>query len=163
MELVIPQRPLKLMLFLIILMSSLSCQSDSASHIRKYETKTLTLPDGEKITTYFAKSEEEQKSGLSKIKPEDLKDNEAMLFTGDKLRPRQFWMPEVYFDLDLFYLSENFYVLDTHRGLKSHKTRYPEHLVPRSKTVMSVHVLEIKSSSPLAKKIHRGMLLKFDN
>ena len=150
------------MLFLAILVTSLSCQSDSASHIRKYETKKLTLTSGETIKVYFAKTAKEQKRGLSKIKPRDLADNEAMLFTGDKLRPRQFWMPEVYFDLDLFYLSENFYVLDIHRSLKKHKDRYPEHLVPRSRTVMSVHVLEIKSNSPLAKKIKPGMILKFE-
>ena len=163
MNLLIQQRAAKLMLFLLILGFSTACESDSASHIRKYETKKLEIPSGDEITIYMAKTVQEQKRGLSKIEPSDLKDNEGMLFTGEKLRPRQFWMPEVYFDLDLFFLSKDFYVLDIHRGLKAHKTRIPERDVPRSKTVMSVHVLELKSSSPLAKKIEQGMLLKLED
>ena len=139
----------------------MACESDSASHIRKYESKKLEIPSGESITVYIAKSAQDQKRGLSKIEPSDLKDSEGMFFTGEKLRPRQFWMPEVYFDLDLFFLSKDLYVLDIHRGLKAHKKRFPESDVPRSKTVMSVHVLELKSSSPLAQKIKQGMILQW--
>lgn len=165
MTVFIPQRALKLMLFLLILGTSLSCESDSdtASHIKKYKARTLTLPSGEVAKIYVAESVDEQKRGLSKIKPSHLKYNEGMLFPGTVLKPRQFWMPEVYFDLDLFFLSKDFYVLDVHRSLKSHKTREPEGDVPRSKTVISVHVLELKSSSPLAKKIEHGMILDFKN
>ena len=148
------------MLFLLVLLASAGCEGDSASHIKKYKTQTLTLSGGEVAKIYVAQSIEEQKRGLSKIEVNDLRDDEGMLFPGTRLKPRQFWMPEVYFDLDLFFLSKDFYVLDIHRGLKSHKTRIPENEVPRSKTVMSVHVLELKSSSPLAKKIEQGMILK---
>lgn len=161
MTVFIPQRVLKLMLFLLLISGSISCQSDSASHIRDYETKKLELPSGELITTYIAKSVSEQKRGLSKINSEDLKDFEGLFFTGDKIKPRQFWMPEVYFDLDLFFLSADLYVLEIHRGLKSHRTRFPESEVPRSKTVMSVHVLELKANTRIARKIEQGMFLKW--
>lgn len=161
MTVFIPQRLLKLMLFLLVLGTSLSCESDSASHIKAYDKKELLLPSGEIVTTYIARSVDEQKRGLSKINPEDFKDNEGMFFTGDKIKHRQFWMPEVYFDLDLFFLSKDLYVLDVQRNLKSHRERFPESEVPRSKTVLSVHVLELKSTSPLAKKIEQGMLLKW--
>lgn len=161
MNLFIPQCSLKLMLFLTLMLSSVACESDSASHIKKYETKTLIIPTGETIKVYVAKSVPEQKRGLSKIDPKDFGNNEGMFFPSDRLKPRQFWMPEVYFDLDLFFLSKDLYVLDIHRGLKSHKTRFPESEVPRSKTVMSVHILELRSDSPLAKKINQGMILKF--
>lgn len=159
MNIFIPQRAFKLMLFLPLLLTSVSCEGDSASHIKKYKTMTLTLQGGETAKIYVAESVAEQKRGLSKIEPGDLSDNEGMLFPSDGLRPRQFWMPEVYFDLDLFFLSKEFYVLDIHRSLKSHKSRFPESEVPRSKTVMSVHVLELKSGSPLAAKIKQGMIL----
>ena len=96
---------------------------------------------------------------ITKIKPDQLKDNEGMLFPENEMKQRMFWMPNTHMNLDIFFLNKDFYVLDIHRNLQHFPKRYPESEIPRSKTVYSQHVLELKSSSPLAAKIKRGMIL----
>lgn len=149
-----------LLLFIVFFSLAGGC-NDTSAHFHSYKKSILTLEGGEKLTIYIAESHKQQELGLSKVKPEQLKDNEGMLFPEKTMKPRMFWMPETYMDLDIFFLNADYYVLDIHRGLKHFPKRYPENQIPRSKTVVSQHVLEIKSSSPLAKKIKRGMILDF--
>ena len=163
MRLFIQQSIPKLIIFLSFLTYLTSCNS-SSSHLKGYQTKTLTLNTGEKLTIYIADSAEKQVRGLSNIQDKDFSNNEGMLFLGEGMSPRQFWMPETFFDLDIFFLTEDFYVLDIHRNLKHSPSKSRDRSsVPLSKEVVSQHVLEIKSSSPLAKKIKRGMILKLNS
>tara|TARA_B100001971_G_scaffold215195_1_gene260184 strand:- start:7408 stop:7911 length:504 start_codon:yes stop_codon:yes gene_type:complete len=147
-----------ILLLFLILIPVLGC-NDTSAHFKSYKKSILTLEDGEKITIYIAQSHEEQELGLSGIKPDQLADDEGMLFPEEKMQNRMFWMPNTHMDLDIFFLNGDFYVLDIHRNLKHFPKRQPERDIPRSKTVYSQHVLELKSSSPLAKKIKRGMIL----
>ena len=58
-------------------------------------------------------------------------------------------------------MNEDFYILDIHRGLK-HNPKSRDKVEPTySKVVFCQHVLELKSSSPLAKKLRPGMILKW--
>ena len=146
------------LLFIVFLSQIVAC-NDTRAHFRSYKKSKLTLKSGEELTIYIAESHQQQKLGLSKVKPDQLKDDEGMLFPEDRMQERMFWMPETFMDLDIFFLNEDFYVLDIHRNLKHFPKRYPEKDIPRSKTVYSQHVLELKASSPLSKKIKRGMIL----
>ncbi|MBD65013.1 MAG: hypothetical protein CME62_07385 [Halobacteriovoraceae bacterium] len=137
------------------------CNSDSASHLDKLKIRKLVLPSGVEIKTYIAKSHQEQKKGLSGVLPQDFSDKEAMLFPMDRMRARQFWMPNTHFNLDIIYLNKDMYVLEIHRNLAHFPKDGPDHLIPRSKTVFSQHVLELKASSPYAQEIQPGMILKF--
>jgi uncharacterized membrane protein (UPF0127 family) len=57
------------------------------------------------IKTKLAFTPSEQEQGLSGIRPENFNNDQGMLFfyleDGEKL----FWMPDTYFNLDLFYLD----------------------------------------------------------
>lgn len=113
------------------------------------------INESESIKVRLAISEKDQIQGLSGVKPEDLADHEGMLFVYKSLGPRSFWMPNTFFDLDLIYLDQNLHVIEIYRGLKHHPGRDEPPVIPRAPTVYSWHVLELKSSSPLSKKIRQ--------
>jgi uncharacterized membrane protein (UPF0127 family) len=127
--------------------------------LQGYQKRTLLLPSGEEILVFIAKNETQQKRGLSTIKNADFTPYMGMLFPISKMRLRQFWMPETYFDLDIIFMNEDLYVLDIHRNMP-HSSGSKKN-AKYSKKVFSQHVLEIKSSSPLAKKIVPGMIFKW--
>ena len=162
MLVVIPKTAVKLMLFLLLL-SMIGCTESTALHLKKLKVKTIVLPSGTKLKTYIADSGTDQKRGLSKIMPEDFSETEAMLFTGNRMHMRQFWMPETHFNLDIIFMNTDYYVLDIHRNIQHHTKREPRRDVPLSKEVYSQHVLELKADSPLAKEIQPGMILKWEN
>lgn len=118
--------------------------------------------DGHKIEIFVADTGKRQKEGLSKIQSKDFSVNQGMLFPEDGMRLRQFWMPETHFDLDVFFMNEDYYVLDIHRQLKHFPKEGPKKQIPLSKEVFSQHVLELRSDSPHAAKIKPGMILKFE-
>lgn len=126
-----------------------------------YQKGVLELPSGEKLTTYLAISDEQQTLGLSGTKTDEFDNDEAMLFFNLVDSLRQFWMPETYFNLDIIFLNKDLYVLDIDRNVKHFEKRQPDHLIPRAKAVVCRHVLEVRSDSPLAKKIQPGMMLKW--
>jgi uncharacterized membrane protein (UPF0127 family) len=159
----IPQRASKLMLFLFFFLYMTACFSNSASHLKEYKHQTIILPNGKSFKVYMAKSYKEQKQGLSTIKDEDFSADEGMFFTGHKMYMRQFWMPNTHFNLDIIFLNADLYVLDIHRNLEHFKEAGPRAKVPMSKEVYAQHILEIKSDSPLAKKIKIGQILKWNN
>jgi len=163
MKIFIPQTFPKLILFLSLIscFSSSSTSSNSASHLQDYPLKTLVLAKDKEVKVYVAKGYERQKLGLSHIQDKDFSQTEAMLFPADDMKLRQFWMPNTHFDLDIFFLNEDMFVLDIHRNVKHFKGSGSREVVPLSKEVFCQHVLELRSDSPLAKMIKRGNFLKF--
>lgn len=151
--------PTKLINFLLLTFLFISCNSNAM--FQEYHKVTIQTPTGENLKVYLAISRDQQTQGLSTVKKDEFSDNEAMLFYGKIDLERHFWMPNTYFDLDIIFLNEDFYVLDIHRSLKHFPYSGPESSIPRSKRVKCRHVLEIKSSSPVAKKIQPGMILKW--
>ncbi len=148
--------PKFLTLCLLILM--VSCQSESR---RSASEVGLITPKGVTIKTRVAITMKEQEQGLSGMQPENFDDNEGMLFyyldDGDK----HFWMPDTYFDLDLFYLDKDLRILDIVRKLPHHKGRHNEDLIPRARGVWCRHTLEMKASSPLAAELKIGDQLQW--
>ena len=131
--------------------------------LSQYEVKILQLPQGKKLYTFIAQSAGQQAQGLSGLKGEEFATNFAMFFPGKADMPRTFWMPDTYFDLDIFFLDKNLRVIDMQRNVPHHPGRQEPPTITRTKSVHSRHVLEIKSSSPLAKEIRIGQQLKFIN
>lgn len=121
----------------------------------------MELPTKKKIKTWVSITETEQKKGLSFLKEKEFKEDEAMLFIGLYDKARQFWMPNTFFNLDLFFLDKDFYVINIHRDLPHYTKREPHSNVPRSKTVYCRHVLELKANSPLAQHIQIGSQIKW--
>lgn len=151
----IHQSFLKLISFLILF----SCTNTDV--FENYTKSQISLNSGEKLEVILAIDANKQERGLSNIKPDQFSDNQVMLFTGSKTKLRQFWMPETLFNLDIVFLSSDFYIIDIDRNVPAHPTRYPRSSVPLSKAVFCTHVLEIKSTSPLAQKIKVGEFLKW--
>lgn len=163
---VIHQSSLLLIKFLL-LTALVSCEDNdkdakAKNPFRSYDSATMTLPSGKKLTIFKAITPEQQQLGLSHLMPDDLKANEGMIFLDRSYSMRQFWMPNTHFDLDIFFLNEDLYVLDIHRSLKHYPKEGPRSEVPLSKKVYCQHVLELKADSPLAKEIQPGMILKWD-
>lgn len=152
----IQQSFLKLISFLILI----SCSE--ADVFENYKKSEILTKSNDKLKVILAISDKEQEKGLSNIKPDQFADNQVMLFTAKETKLRQFWMPETFFNLDIVFLSSDLYIIDIDRNVPKHPTRYPRHQVPLSKSVFCTHVLEIKSSSPLAKKIKIGEFLKWN-
>ena len=128
---------------------------------RSYPTGKISLPSGNNVNIFIATDPEQQQLGLSHLKDNELKSNEGMLFPSKTYKVRQFWMPDTHFNLDIYFLNEDFYVLDVHRNLQHFPKSGPKEEVPISKQVECMHVLELKSSSSLAKEIQPGMLLNW--
>ncbi len=155
-----------LLLIKILLLGSLiSCNettTDSGKNkFKSYQQGEITLPSGKKLKVYMAINDQQQQMGLSHIKDSEFADNDTMIFMDKRYSSRQFWMPDTHFNLDIIFLNEDLYVLDIHRNLKHYPKSGPREKIPLSKKVYCQHVLEIKSSSPLAKEIKPGMILNW--
>lgn len=131
----------------------MSCNESNSAEL-------LTGSD-EIITVRMAITSEDQAKGLSGVKEHQFAENEGMLFYYEKAGPRSFWMPDTYFDLDLFFLDKDLNVLAIHRGLKAHPGRQEPPVIERTEIYYCRHVLEMKHSSAIAKKIKRGDKLKW--
>lgn len=140
-------------LTLCLLTLVFSCQSESRNAVGMID---LVTPKGAIIKTKLAVTPAEQEQGLSGVQPEDFDDEDGMLFYYKEDGEKFFWMPDTYFDLDLFYLDQDLKVVDIIRKLPHHKGRLNEAMIPRARGVWCRHTLEMKSSSPLAASIQIG-------
>lgn len=145
-------------LTLCLLFLMVSCQSESR---RAPGEVGLITPKGMTIKTKLAITPAEQEQGLSGVQPENFEDDQGMLFYYLEDSDKHFWMPDTYFDLDLFYLDKDLRVLDIVRKLPHHKGRHNEDLIPRARGVWCRHTLEMKASSPLAATLQIGDQLQW--
>ena len=140
------------------------CQSESRTNsdiqypIKKVE---LITPSGESIDTTLAIDPKTQEQGLSGVKAEDFADDQGMLFFNLEDEEKQFWMPDTYFDLDLFFTDKDLKIIDIIRKLPFYVGRANPELIPRARGVWARHVLEMKSTSEIAKKLKVGDVLKW--
>ncbi len=153
----------KLLTLFLLLMTS-ACQTESRSSIdpqNPIKQVELITPVGESIGTTVVYTDAEQEQGLSGVKPEDFIETQGMLFFYLEEEERHFWMPDTYFDLDLFYLDKNLKIVDIIRKLPFYVGRANPDLIPRARGVWCRHTLEMKSSSPIAKKLEIGQVLQW--
>ncbi len=127
-----------------------SCLAKNYAH---YELK---LNNGKIIKTYIANNDQARSKGLSGVKNNQFQKNEAMLFYFPEVGARKFWMPDTYFNLDIFFLDSNLKVIDIQRNVKHHIGRQNPHTIPTTKIVYSRHVLEMRADSELSKSIKIG-------
>jgi uncharacterized protein len=155
---IIPESEINFMrkfIVLLCLFSLLACQSESrkASFLKDLE---LITPNGDKIDIILVYKDADMEQGLSGTKPQDFDDNQGMLFYYLREDEKNFWMPDTYFDLDLFYLNQELQVIDIIRKLPHYVGRANQHLIPRARPVWARHVLEMKASSEIAQRIKMG-------
>lgn len=151
-------------LTLTLLFVLFACQSESRKAIdngNPPQNIELVTPSGKVIETTLLITLKEQEQGLSGVKPEDFDDEQGMLFFYTSEDERHFWMPDTYFDLDLFYLDKNLIITDIIRKLPHYKGRANPNQIPRARGVWSRHVLEMKSSSNISQSLKMGDKLKW--
>lgn len=154
---------LQLVILCSMLQACFASNDDSSFQRKNYKSGTTTLSSGEVLKTYLAIGEELQSQGLSGVKPEDFGDDEAMLFVYDSEGLRRFWMPDTYFNLDIFFLDHALRVIDIERNMPAHPGKQEPPKIAQTRTIRAWHVLEIKSSSALARKVKIGDQLKFES
>ena len=121
----------------------------------------LALPSGKILQTKLALTPEQKTQGLSGVRRDQFQMNQAMLFVYPQKGARAFWMPDTYFNLDIFFLDHNLKVLSLERNLAAHPGRLEPPKIQRTKAYMAQHVLELRSDSPLAGEIKVGTSLRW--
>lgn len=143
-----------------ILLSLGSCNAVESSLLKFHDKITLKLPMGSEVSTYVAMSERLKTQGLSGVKSKEFSNDQAMIFFYKEDGPRNFWMPDTYFNLEIFFLDKDLKILSVERDVPFHPGRVEPPRIFRTKTHYSRYVLEMKSSSDLAKKLRPGQTLK---
>lgn len=152
------------LLTLVVLFTLFACQSESRNGTdaqNPLKAVELITPSGDVIQTTLAITPSEQEQGLSGVRPDNFSDNQGMLFFYLQDEDRHFWMPDTYFDLDLFYLDKDLKVIDIIRKLPFYIGRLNPELIPRARGVWCRHTLEMKATSPISQKIKLGDVLKW--
>jgi hypothetical protein len=126
--------------------------SSSLDHLEKKEL----IVSNEKLTIYVVHSGEDHAKGLSGIRDKDFGPKEGMLFWYKTEGVRRFWMPDTYFDLDIFFLDKDFVVIDIERDVPHHPGKSENPPIYRTREISCRHVLELRADSPYAKKIKLG-------
>lgn len=122
---------------------------------------TFFTPSGDKIKLRLALTPKAQSKGLSGLKPHEFGEDEGMLFVYEKSGPRRFWMPDTYFNLDIYFLDAQYKVVAVEKNVPFHPGRQEPPLIYQTKTYEAQHVLEMKSSSKISKKLKKGDRFKF--
>lgn len=158
MTLFITQKPHWLIknLLLLAIFVTFGCRGEAGtSHGR------IATPDGKLLKVELALTDKAQVQGLSGRKKGSLKANEGMLFVYKSESSRSFWMPDTYFDLDIFFINKDFVITNIERNVPHHPGRKEPPAIPRTKSYKSKYVLEMDAASPLSKKLLVGHSLKW--
>ncbi len=121
----------------------------------------LALPDGTILRTQLAITPEEQRRGLSGVSSKQFAGDQAMLFVYPQKGWRSFWMPNTYFNLDIFFLDGDLKVLYIERNLTAHPGHSEPPPIQRTKSYLAQHVLEMRADSSAARKLKAGMALRW--
>lgn len=171
---------MKRLICISLLMLTISCGKDSSTppHLDPPQEPTtqtsdetrrdplkhveLQTADGGAIQTTIASSAKEQSQGLQGVKENEFSADEGMLFFYLEDDARTFWMPNTYFNLDIFYLDENMTITDVVWNMP-HYTGNTRSEIPRAPRITSRHVLEMKAGSPISSKLSVGDTLKWNS
>ena len=148
------------LLTLCLLFAFASCQSQSKDPMKYVE---LVTKNGETIKTTMAITPAEQEKGLSGTQSSDWDEDQGMLFFYLEDSDLAFWMPDTYFDLDIFYLDKDLKVVDVVRKVPHFVGKTPYASIPRVRAVWARHVLELKAGSKLSDSIKVGDLLQLQS
>ncbi len=130
--------------------------------VSKTESKNQLLnPQGKAVTLRMSLTREQHTKGLSGLKPKDFGSNEGMLFVNGEVAPRQFWMPDTYFNLDIIFLGPNLEVVGIEKNVPHHPGEKEPPPIYRTKTYLAKYILETKSPSTFSKSLKVGDVLKW--
>ena len=135
---------------------SSACQDEGPQYLANLPSLDLPLPSGEVIQVFLAKNIETQTQGLSGTRSEDFGPRQGMLFIYDSEALRQFWMPDTYFNLDIFFLNKEFMITHIERNIAHHQGRDQSSEIPRTPRLKCQYVLEMRADSVLSQTLKTG-------
>lgn len=121
----------------------------------------IHLPGGEALRLKVVMHPADITQGLSGTKLKDWADDQGMFFLFAWPGPKNFWMPDTYFNLDIFFLDPALKVVAVERHMAAHPGRGEPPAIARTASHFAMYVLEIYSGSALASKIKEGDQLKW--
>lgn len=127
-----------------------------APHLKSLSRANAETPTGKSLPLILAITPEEQERGLSGVQPTEWPGEFAMLFPSLEDSYRTFWMPDTYFDLDIFFLDKDLKIVGIERKVKHHPGRENEKLIPRTRSYLCRHVMEMHSDSSLSLSLNIG-------
>lgn len=127
-----------------------------APHLKNMNSASAETPDGKSLPLILAITPEEQEKGLSGVQPNEWPGEFAMLFPSLEDTYRTFWMPDTYFDLDIFFLDKDLKIIGIERKVKHHPGRENEKLIPRTRSYLCRHVMEMHSDSSISLSLNVG-------
>ena len=149
-------------LFLIPVIFLISCfGGEKLPESKSYYRGRLATSSGLIIKVQLAISIEGQSLGLSGKPKGSLTDNEGMLFVYREDDHRSFWMPDTYFDLDIFFLDKDLKIVYLYRKFPHHPGREEPPTIARTKPIFSRYILEMDALSPLSQKLKIGDSFKW--
>lgn len=123
----------------------------------------LISPNGKKIIITKAETLKEQVRGLSGVKSNEFSDMQGMLFIYENEGIKNFWMPDTYFNLDIFFMDKNLKVVGIDRNAPAHPGKQEPPSIYRVKPYRAKYVLEVKANSPTVLGVKEGDVFKLES
>ena len=139
-----------------------ACVTNQNTHLSSLQKADILLSSGEQIETFLAMNTSEQARGLSGIPSDEFTSSQGMLFVYPDIGKRGFWMPDTYFDLDIFFLDEDFTVIHISRDMPHHPGKQQSPPIASTEQILCRYALEMRSDSRIAKKIQIGDTLRIE-
>jgi uncharacterized membrane protein (UPF0127 family) len=127
-----------------------------APHLASMQSGRFQTPEGKSLTAILAITASEHERGLSAVKPQEWPVDHAMFFASLEDNYRTFWMPDTYFDLDIFFLDKDLKIVAIERKVAHHPGRENESTIARTRSYLCRHVLEMSSDSSLSLSLNVG-------
>lgn len=153
-------------LLMSLLTVSVSCgkrdsgSSPSTEIVNPLRNVELETPSGEMIHASLAYTSADQMQGLQYVKDSEFSYDQGKLFFYLKDSARTFWMPNTFFNLDIFYLDQNMVISDVVWNLPAYAGTVSSE-IPRAPRITSRHVLEMKAGSEISSKLKVGDKLQW--
>ena len=126
----------------------------------KYQTVTITLPDGFTINARVADTPEKKEKGLMFVT--HLPENEGMLFVSDEDELQQFWMKNTLINLDMVFILADQTVSFVAEDVEHTYTYTPDYDIPRV-TGFGRYVLELPAKTAGKHGVKEGAQLAFSH
>lgn len=124
----------------------------------KYQTVTITLPDGFAVKARVADTPEKKEKGLMFVK--QLPEDEGMLFLSEQNERQHFWMKNTLINLDIVFIEENQTVSSVAEDVEHTYTYTPDYDIPRVQGY-GKYVLELAAKTASNHQVKPGAKITF--
>ena len=130
-------RIIKTFTLIFLALALQNCQQKSKTYKANGPINIIMgLKTGEKLRVKVVFNNKDHTKGLSGTPSYQFAADQGMLFFYDKDSVRRFWMPDTYFDLDIFFLDKDLKVLAVDRNVAHHPGRQTPPEIAQSRTCL---------------------------